>query len=191
MRKLFPKPVVDRHLALSITDLFKAQLLTEGNQFQWVWLKNQNPLVTISLILFNNSIFITGNSIQAVSVRLTYTTCNYGGTRPWFKCPACGRRVEKLYLAKRLLRCRHCHGLTYISCQTSRNHLMKMLLQSRRIKQKLFVRGLLNSKKCLVTRPKWMHSSTYRKLRNEFICSERCLSQAFYYQLDSLLKKMN
>src|ERR1700722_14048018 len=33
-------------------------------------------------------------------VCLTYTTCNYGGRRPWFICPMpeCNRRVAVLYL---------------------------------------------------------------------------------------------
>src|SRR5437667_350708 len=38
--------------------------------------------------------------------------------RWWGRCP-CGRRVGKLYLPAGATRfaCRHCHGLTYTSCQ--------------------------------------------------------------------------
>jgi hypothetical protein len=58
-------------------------------------------------------------------VRLTTTRPPWRGVRWWFICPlakndvACGRRVGKLYLppAGRYFGCRHCHDLTYTSCQ--------------------------------------------------------------------------
>jgi hypothetical protein len=60
-------------------------------------------------------------------VRLTTTRPNYGGLRWWFVCPlfvngrACERRVAKLHLPPggRFFGCRHCHDLTYTSCQES------------------------------------------------------------------------
>lgn len=191
MSRLYPKPVVDHQLALSITDLYKSRMLSEGNQFQWVWLKNRLKLATISLLVENGKIIITGNSIRGVTINLTHTACNFGGTRPWFICPKCKSRVEKLYLAKSLLQCRHCHNLTYMSCQASRNHLIQIILRSHRIKRKLFLMGLINSKSLLVSRPKFMHSSTYLRLRKDFIRSESCLSRAFYYQMDLIQKKIN
>jgi hypothetical protein len=60
------------------------------------------------------------------SVELTTTRPRFGGLRWWFVCPLvvngqpCGRRVGKLYLPPggRHFGCRHCHELTYTSCQT-------------------------------------------------------------------------
>ncbi len=49
-------------------------------------------------------------------IGLTTTPCNYGGFRWWFLCPKCRKRVAKLYLWKYFY-CRHCHNLTYRSCQ--------------------------------------------------------------------------
>ncbi|MCM3622762.1 hypothetical protein M4D70_10925 [Brevibacillus borstelensis] len=193
MRRLYPKPIADNHLALSVTDLNKSKLLSEGNHFQWAWLKKQLPLATITLLVRNGSIIITGNTISAVTVRLTQTDCNYGGTRPWFICPnpMCKRRVEKLFLVKSILRCRHCHNLTYMSCRMSRNDLMQLLIHSRRIKRRLFSKGLVDSVNWFVSRPKGMHSSTYLRLRKEFIRSETCLSRAFRYQVDTIQKTIN
>jgi hypothetical protein len=59
------------------------------------------------------------------SVDLTTTQPRFGGLRWWFVCPLvvsgrpCGRRVGKLYLppGSRYFGCRHCHELTYTSCQ--------------------------------------------------------------------------
>ncbi len=59
-------------------------------------------------------------------VELASTAPYFGGLRWWFLCPLiidgrpCGRRVGKLYLCGRHFGCRHCHKLTYTSCQESR-----------------------------------------------------------------------
>jgi hypothetical protein len=63
-------------------------------------------------------------------VHLTTTRPRFGGLRWWFLCPLavngrqCNRRVGKLYLppAARYFGCRHCHDLTYTSCQESHQY---------------------------------------------------------------------
>ena len=63
-------------------------------------------------------------------VRLATTCPRFGGLRWWFICPlivngrACGRRVGKLHMPPRAryFGCRHCHDLTYTSCQESHKH---------------------------------------------------------------------
>lgn len=61
----------------------------------------------------------------SIPIRLQHTSPKFGGRRWWFTCPLrvdgtpCGRRVRKLYLPpeSRYFGCRHCHRLTYRSCQ--------------------------------------------------------------------------
>jgi hypothetical protein len=61
-------------------------------------------------------------------VSLVSTPCHYGNKRWWFICPlgmdgqACNRRVGILYLRGRYFGCRHCHDLTYTSCQESHKY---------------------------------------------------------------------
>jgi hypothetical protein len=63
-------------------------------------------------------------------IRLQITSPYFGGTRWWLMCPLsikgcpCGRRVGKLYLppSSRYFGCRHCHDLTYESCQESHKY---------------------------------------------------------------------
>ena len=49
------------------------------------------------------------------NLRLTWTPCNYGGSRPWILCQGCGRRVAIVYGPTSPPLCRQCRGLTYAS----------------------------------------------------------------------------
>lgn len=51
---------------------------------------------------------------HAPRVPLEWLPCPYGGRRPWFRCPRCGRRCAVVYL-RRLCACRVCHRLAYPS----------------------------------------------------------------------------
>jgi hypothetical protein len=62
----------------------------------------------------------------AQEIFLDWTPCNYGGLRPWFSCMNCGRRVAVLYLRGKYFACRHCHDLTYLSCQESDSRFSKL-----------------------------------------------------------------
>jgi hypothetical protein len=63
-------------------------------------------------------------------IPLRITPSAVGGRRWWFTCPLvangrpCGRRVSKLYLPPGAwyFGCRHCHDLTYTSCQESHRY---------------------------------------------------------------------
>ncbi len=91
------------------------------------------------------------------------TRCHFGGSRPWWFCPRCGRRCAILYGGRRFL-CRHCHGgLRYRSQSQSRGE--RLLRRAERI------RGRLGGSRSVFDpfpeRPKGMHMRTYRRLRHE------------------------
>jgi len=46
-------------------------------------------------------------------VEVERTECNYGGARPWWRCPYCRGRAAVLYGAP--FACRRCHDLAYTS----------------------------------------------------------------------------
>ena len=60
------------------------------------------------------------------TVRIERTECNFGGTRPWFRCPACDDRVAKIYSVPRRDKyvCRDCGGLLYDS-QTHKSAMIE------------------------------------------------------------------
>lgn len=51
-------------------------------------------------------------------VKCEWTSCYYGGSRRWFVCPSCGRRVGVLYMGAGVA-CRQCWRMTY-PCQQDR-----------------------------------------------------------------------
>lgn len=60
-------------------------------------------------------------------VPVEWTPCNFGGERPWFRCPRCDDRVVKLYstpVDDRYI-CRECGGLLYES-QTHRSAIIEV-----------------------------------------------------------------
>lgn len=70
---------------------------------------------------------------------IDWTPCHFGGRRPWFLCPSCGRRVGKLYWLRRFSRmlfaCRACADLGYeTQNQTSRVRLQR---NARRLRDRL------------------------------------------------------
>jgi len=99
-------------------------------------------------------------------VPLTYTKCNYGGVRPWFRCLQCGKRVAVLYLGRTKFYCRTCQNLTYNSCQESGNYLDQLSARIVRLKRRLGDQnaGGLTS---LPFRPKGMHHKTYLRIANQ------------------------
>ncbi len=91
------------------------------------------------------------------------TKCNYGGSRLWFKCSKCGRRVAVLYYLTGGFLCRHCHNLTYASQQEDKEY--RMMRKASKIRKRLgAVDSLLSP---IWEKPKYMHQSTFDRLRSE------------------------
>ncbi len=107
--------------------------------------------------------------------RLEWTSCNFGGARPWFLCPGCGRRVAILYgpdpeseAAEEELLCRHCLKLEYASQRE--NEITRARRRVEKARARLPERG---------GRPKGMHRVTflaaireYREAVEELECLE-------------------
>jgi hypothetical protein len=74
--------------------------------------EGSGPVVTLEYTITRTGELVT------IPIELETTQPRFGGVRWWGRCP-CSRRVGKLYLPGGATRfaCRHCHGLTYTSCQ--------------------------------------------------------------------------
>ena len=105
-------------------------------------------------------------------VTLSWEGCRFGGRRPYFNCPRCGRRALHLYGAAQYL-CRTCHGLSYPS-QRERT-LDRAQRKADRIRLKL---GGKRGWTSIPARPKGMHTQTYERLTHQIQNADRLTSRA-------------
>lgn len=119
-----------------------------------------------------------GKHIDEV-VRLDRTSCNYGGTRPWFLCPKCGRRVAILFAGPRFW-CRHCHNVAYGVENESK--LDRLLRKSEKLRAKVKVKAGIAYP--IMYRPKYMHQRTFNQLRSQVLEVEAHFCQALAEQFD-------
>jgi hypothetical protein len=100
-------------------------------------------------------------------IPLLKSPCHFGGSRFWFACPSCGRRVGKLYLPTNIYYrdrsrphrwlCHYCYKLTYEQ-RRSRNLSQVFEWRAERIAQRLIV------KRNHFYKPKGMRWKTFERL---------------------------
>lgn len=158
------KPKVESCLTLDVSKLRKWGYLDQRRRHGGVtWSQDGQKYSSIGIIggeseiTLNYSMVGDGGQGESLNytVQIVWTTCNYGGSRPWFLCPRCSRRVGVLYCQRRFL-CRTCQGLVY-RCQ-SESPLYRSLSRTIKIEDRIESLGGWNQK------PKYMHWKTYRKL---------------------------
>lgn len=96
-------------------------------------------------------------------ILLDWTSCNYGGKRPWFLCPHCHKRVAVLYGAGKYFLCRHCYDLAYASQHEGKAD--RLMRKARRIRRRLGASN--NLLEPILFKPKYMHQKTFDRLRQE------------------------
>ena len=115
-------------------------------------------------------------------VPVTYTPCNYGGTRAWFNCPHCLKRVAVLYLDEQIA-CRTCHKLNYTSQQQTKGTWQERDRMNK-VREKLgwpLVQDVL-----FRIKPKGMHYTNFERLCKEHDYYERRYLAGFMAVLDRL-----
>ena len=127
-------------------DLFnepcKGQILLEDVVTPFVFDEGR---LTIDLPLVSGSTTATFDIVEL--------PCNFGGTRHWFRCPACHQQRRVLCLVEADVRCRTCAGAVY------RSQGIDALARSWRQQRKLERRLGPNAAK-----PRRMHFATYLRL---------------------------
>ena len=125
-------------------------------------------------------------------VPLTWTSCHFGGQRPWFVCPGavngpyCGRRVAVLYDASSYFLCRQCCGLAYESQRKDR--LRRLVSKAQKIRHRLG--GSTSLKEGFPPKPKWMHWRTYERLQRQASAVESVALRAREEEVSGLLKSV-
>ena len=103
------------------------------------------------------------------------TPCHFGGSRKWFRCPECDRRVGLLYGGEVLFLCRHCYRLPYAS--QGEDYIDRLSRKLDKISNKLqadeytIIDDLWKSK--------WMHWRTFYHLTMAEIDADERSTNAF------------
>jgi hypothetical protein len=121
-RRFHKKDAADGYLCLNVN--------TFRRRGQWrflngtlTWSRGEVKTASLSYVVRDHGITLYWRNHNDEPIRehvpLASVTVNYG-VRHFFLCPACQRRVMKLYAGSKFY-CRHCCNLTYESCQRSHN----------------------------------------------------------------------
>lgn len=120
------KRSTDNMHRLDIRRIARDGLLTPGKSFNWQWTRSGAVVASIGVTVDTaNSVTLDYRSKQGgdwqdkrYQVTVSWTACNYGGNRPWWHCPCCGRRVAVLWGGS-VYACRHCQQINYESTRTT------------------------------------------------------------------------
>jgi len=156
-------------LRLDVAWLNKQGSLSPGRAGNITWTRGHGRKSFISFestrdalrLMFNVS--VNGGEREDVrqTIALERTPCRFGGERPWFTCPDCGRRVGVLYGHRRFL-CRHCHALAYDSqCEERHDRLLR---RANKIRARL---GGEPGLYAIIMKPKRMRWTTFERMKAE------------------------
>lgn len=176
------KATVESCRSIDVLDWHRRRYLQFPRRFSWAWTQDGERVASINVETRHDSVTLKyrsrdyGGDWSDVEQRIpiVWSSCRFGGERPWFLCSVasngvyCGRRVIKLYGAGRLFACRYCYRLAYTSQQESAHQ--RGLWKSQKIRM-----GLGGSASMLdefPDKPKGMHRRTYDRLRRRHDAAE-------------------
>ena len=131
----------------------------------WVWRRDSQEVGLMGYTAGRDAVTVfAGDTHQLLPV--LRTACNYGGSRCWLGCPACGRRVAILYWrSEQGFGCRGCHQVAY-STQAI-GWLDRAMPRQVKVERRL-------GEGC--SRPRAMHRRTYERLLTSLEENERLVA---------------
>lgn len=127
------------------------------------------------IVVLLHDLALTGRPVEQ-RVPISRTACHYGGERPWFACPTCGKRVAVLYLRRRSgFACRKCSDVAYASQR--QDAITRTWSRQRKIERRLGIQH---------TRPDGMRQTTYTALMRIIVQCEQLRAAALLVALRRL-----
>ena len=149
----------ERCKQIDVQTLHRTGLLVAGSS-SWMWPTPEDKSGTVGRAIgvdadeWGITLRFYIREIEYVRhIGITRTPCHFGGSRPWFVCPACKARVGVLFELSTDYLCRRCHKVSYRSQRTS--PCARAWIKQRKIERILGPN---------FERPKGMHHKTYLRL---------------------------
>ena len=154
---------------LDVRELHRAGVLIPGWRGGWCWYRRGQKRAEINIEVHELSVALRYSATSGgerksydYAVGLVRTSCNYGGARPWFLCPCCGRRAAILF-GGAMFACRHCRRLAYESQRETAGD--RAIRRADAIRERLgWQAGILNPDGW---KPRGMHWRTFWRLKAE------------------------
>lgn len=162
------KDCTDDMRQVDVRRLQREGYLKPGMAYGWQWTRDGETVASINFSVQGDRVTFTyrhragDGDWQDVNCTawLDRTPCTYGGTRPWWRCPCCGRRVAILYIGKAPA-CRHCYRLAYRCERETPDD--RATRQADKLRDRLgWEPGILNGNGI---KPKGMHWRTFERLQ--------------------------
>ncbi len=174
---------VEHCLRLDVGRLQRSGALRSGSQGSWAWTNKETGERRGSVSYETvNALFTLRYTIDgspcAQSISIEKSACNFGGLRPWFRCPVRGERVAVLFLRAGRFACRGCQRLAYSSQSDD------IVGRAWRRQSKLENRLAPNFGK-----PKGMHTRTYKRLMSAILDCEEQRDAALSVFLDRMIAR--
>lgn len=154
---------------LDVRELHRAGVLTPGWRGGWCWYRRGEKRAEINIEVHELAMVLRYSATSGgerksydYAVGLVRTKCTFGGARPWFLCPCCGRRVAILY-GGAMFACRRCRKLAYeVQRETAGDRAIR---RADAIRDRLgWQAGILNPDGW---KPRGMHWRTFWRLKAE------------------------
>ena len=179
MNRFRSKKTVDSYPHLDVRRWQRHGLLSPGRSFTWSGGFTAEERLNVTVEETHCLLRYRDRKLGKIheSIAVEWTECNYGGRRPWFRCPGlgsrqpCHRRVALLYKIHSYFLCRVCQGLAYKSQQLDR--VARLERKARKIYRRLGAPGDLDA--LVSSKPKRMHWRTYSRLLRQAIVTQRAL----------------
>jgi len=97
---------------------------------------------------------------MTTQIAIDRTECNYGGSRAWWLCPRCSKRIAVLWGDSEGYACRHCQRLSYASDRVAKD--TKPFRRANKVRERLGWGGGVASPPG--DKPPGMHWRTYLRL---------------------------
>lgn len=154
---------------IDMRDWTRERILKDGNSYAFIFAGRG---IQVEVDIYPDRVQLSWGYAWQV-IELDHTSCNFGGTRPWFLCPDCDRRMQVLYLMRGHWMCWRCTRLSYGS--QVEKPLYRLMRRAKKLRRRLG--GPESLFLPFPWKPERMRWQTYAPLRRQGLALEARINE--------------